>query len=186
MKKDKMLGTIGGILILVGMIIAFSLGVFGNQTEKFEIPAGDYCYYFEVPSSAVGQIKEDFNSDSGIVDMYIFTANQYKTYIDWGKPLSGYLYFKSGNSGAFTCNLSGNEKIYIVFDHGIGYQNIAQSVTAHLNTSAVDFTMLIPGIALIVIGAVVAYYGSRVKKKEILAEQTKQSSKVIMFDEKKQ
>lgn len=176
-----MLIIIGGILIMVGMIIALSLGVFRNQAENFEILAGDYCNYFEVPGSAVGQIKGDFNSNSGIVDMYILTERQFATYIDYGKPISGYLYFKSGSLGTFTCNLSGNEKIYIAFDHDIGYQNIAQSVTVHLNTSAVDVTMMIPGITLIASGAVIVYYGSGLKKLEILAE-PKKASNVIIFD----
>ncbi|MEM4262154.1 MAG: hypothetical protein QW505_02685 [Thermoplasmata archaeon] len=186
MKKSKMLKGIGGILVLVGLLITLWFGVFGDQTEKFEIPVGaEYYYYFEAPGSAVGHIKGDFSATVGTVDMYILSESQYSTYSYYGEPTSGYLYSKSGSSGTFTCNLSGSGKVYIVFDHGTGYDYIAQTVTVHLDTSAVDVAMLLPGIALVVIGAITSFYGTRIQKQEALAEKTQQPSGVVMFDEKK-
>lgn len=47
--------------------------------------------------------------------------------------------------------------------------------------------MLVPGIALVIAGAVLSFYGYRVQKQELLAEPPpQQPSGVVMFDEKKQ
>lgn len=81
MKRSKMMKGIGGILVLIGILIIAWFGIFGDQTEKFQIPAGDeYYYYFEAPSSAMGNIKGDFSTTTGTVDMYILSESQYSTY----------------------------------------------------------------------------------------------------------
>ncbi|MEM2838553.1 MAG: hypothetical protein QXE18_00450 [Thermoplasmata archaeon] len=187
MKRSVMLRTIGGILITIGILIIIWFGIFGDQTERFEIPAGDeYYYYFETPSSAIGQIKGDFSAQVGTVDMYILTQSQYTTYSYWGEPRAGSLYATSGSSGTFSCNLSGSGKTYIVFDHGAGYASVAQSVTVRLDTTAIDVMTIVVGLALIILGAIFVFYSNKMKKKEMSAEPQQQPSSVILFEEKKQ
>lgn len=166
MKKWKIFTTIASILIIIGIIITLGATIAsGEQTENFTIPSGPYYFYFEAPQLVGGQVSGDYSISTGSVSMYFLTESQYNYYQVYG-VVFGSLYSTSGSSQTFSVDLPDSGTIYIIFEHGSGYESISQSGTVHFETSGISVMYTMLGVALLVIGIILIIIGTKMKKKE--------------------
>ena len=163
-------------VLLAGAAIAVAIGVFfvwssippASNTTTFTIPSGNYFYRFETTSLLDAEVTGSFDVTSGDdVTVMLFDQTEYKSYETTG--LASPLFSSSGSTGTFSGSLSGVGKLFIVFEHEAMSGSGETSVQIDYKVSGIAITYLALGIALVVIGVVVAVIGSRIRRKEVEA-----------------
>lgn len=184
MEKWKIFNVVGGILILIGAILAANsiLTSDRSQTENEEIEPY-YLTYFESTSEiAGGSLSGHFSVYPGTIDFYIFTKEQFDIFVDTGD--ADFVYHGSGSSGDFSVSFPTTGVYYIVASHAPAYVDITQQLTLTYVMKGLALTNLLIGIVVLAIGAVLIVIGLKVKGKENV-EHENMLDDVTMFDDKK-
>ncbi len=160
--------------VIIGGTIAVAIGVFmllssiptASNTTTFELPSGSYYYRFETTTLYGGKVSGTYEVTSGDpVRLMVFDKAEFDKYVltGIGSPISS----DSGSTGTFEASLSGMGKLYIVFEHQ--YAMGATDVSIDYKVSGLAVTFFAIGVVLLVVGVVLAVYGSRMRKKEVMA-----------------
>jgi len=170
MKKHAALMVIGGIMALIGLLVAVSGANLSPTSSQFEIPSGgDYYNVRDIYIPPGGELKVDFRVTSGTsVDFYVFTPAQYNDYQNDGSASS--VAAASGPSGAITFKSSSGGTYHMVFDHGSGYASTVQKGTVNERVNGVNVPVLLGGVVVFALGLALTSYGLVIKKRETIVQ----------------
>ncbi len=168
MKAFKVLVVVGGVLLILGIILALGASTDDSRSSTFTIPGGSAYYYAYTFSGMFTGEQLTFNYDvssSGTVDVYLLDAAAYGTYsYDLTVPSS--LYASPGSVvGGGTVSIPADGTYYLVINHGNGYSGIAQAGQMTIHASGLNVTLLAVGIGFAVVGVVLLALGYRMRSK---------------------
>jgi hypothetical protein len=183
MKKSQAVLLVAVILVGIGawaLIGAFSDS---SATTEFTIPTGEYYYRFESSTLINGETHGSYKVTSGdSVTMFVFSESEYANYEDsgLGEPLNT----TTGYDANFSAELSGMDKIYLVFEHASGSNETKVQLTYTISGIAV--TYLAGGIILLAAGLVLALVSFRFRSKEVrTAPPSPVATDVTLFKDQK-
>lgn len=168
MKAFKVLVVLGGILVVIGLLLAVGAPKTLSKDSTFAFPGGAGYYYEYTLSGMFTGEQLTFNyvlNSTGSVDVYLLSADGYSSYsYDLTVPSS--LYANPGStSGAGSVVIPADGTYYLVVNHGSDSSALAQSGQMTIRATGLNVTVLAVGIALMVIGAVVLAVGYRMRSK---------------------
>ncbi len=168
MKAFKILVVLGGILLVIGLLLALGSPANLSKDSAYTIPSGAGYYYVYTLSGMFTGEQVTFNytlSSSGIVDVYLLNAAAYSTYSnDLTVPSS--LYANAGStSGGGSVVIPTDGTYYLVVNHGSGSSGSSQTGEMTIDATGLNVTVLAIGIGLIIVGAVVLAVGYRMRSK---------------------
>ncbi len=168
MKAFKVLVVLGGILLILGIIVALGAQTSLSRDSTFSIPSGSGYYYVYTLSGMFTGEQVTFSYSvvsSGTVDVYFLTAAAYSTYsFDLTVPSS--LYANPGAiAGSGTVSIPADGTYYLVVNHGSGYSGFAQSGGMTIGASGLNVTVLGIGIGLAIVGIALLAVGYRMRSK---------------------
>ena len=190
MKRFQVTIIAGGIFALIGVSLLFvGAGLVANpaaNSKQVTIPAGAaYYFYIKYRIDAGVHFTVDFTATGGTVDAHLFNEGQYQTY---AQSLGGSgIASASGASGRLEVVIPAEGFYYVTFDHGTGYEGVAQDVHATIRTGSGGITSVSPGLAgagigLLIAGIAISAVGVRRKKRaESAMPFAPKPSTVVMF-----
>lgn len=182
MKRYQLLLILGGIVLVIGIGMAWSSFDSGRQLETFSIPAGsDWHYYFEVSLPLGGAIQIRFSVlSSGTVDTFVFDATHYGLYAQGGSATP--VHSETGSTGDYAVTVPRPGTYYVVFEHGAGFDDVEQRVQTIYRVVGVDPVFLGIGASIAIVGVVLAVAGIRAKRKEVPSAVPPTPSTVKFFE----
>jgi len=182
MNKGKVLLIVGVVLALIGLGMIVYAMLPATQTSSATISNGaGYYVRLEIGGLMSGHISGNFSVNTGTVDFYILDKTNMNDYHNGDSYVS--IYSSSGASGDFSLDLPDSGQYYLVFDHSATSQSIDQEVTVTLEATGTSITVLIVGVALLVVGAILALVGVMMRKKEPAAQQMRGPTDVVMLNQ---
>jgi hypothetical protein len=186
LKKFKVALIVGGILVIISLYFLFA-GFMGRSGDSFTIPEGEEWYYaMELNMDSGGYISVQYTESQGNpVDAYIFDSSAYSVYSFQGSA-SAITKRIGQSSGTISTTVPSAGSYYVVFDHGSGYENSAQSVSVILREAGLSYIPIIIGVCLLVAGIVVIIIGLRIQRSEDSAVVAKPPpDDVMIFDRRR-
>jgi len=166
MRAYRIVLFVSGILVFFGLGLALEpfldLPPFfepDEETGTVLIPAGG-SRVFGLNILGAGTISGSFSESTGRAVVFsIFNETGYRSYKGSGE-LSDSLLTVNGNSGDFFVAFPRSGKYYLVFEHGVGYEDlpIEVSFTAHLE-GATEITLLLIGLPILSGGVALTIVG---------------------------
>lgn len=180
LNKGKVLLVVGVVLALIGlaMIVYAILPAERTSSETILTGAGNYIYW-SVGGLMNGNISLNFSVDTGTVNVYVFDKTNYNNYAN-ANAFVPIAYAPDIPAGVFSLELPGSGQYYLVFDHAVNSQNIAQEVTVKVKVTGTSIMGLTIGVVLLVVGAILAVVGFIMRKKEPAAQKTQGPTDVVM------
>ena len=185
MKSYRVLVVVGGILLVIGILLALGAPANDSKDSTFSIPSGA-GYYYEYTLTGVFTGEEITFSyavqSGGTVDVYLLSAAAYSSYsYDLTVPSS--LYANASTvSGAGRVVIPADGTYYLVVNHGSGYTTSAQSGQMSIRASGLNLTLLAAGIVLAAIGIALLAVGYRLRgKAQVAPPGYARPSQVTMF-----
>lgn len=180
MNKGKVLLIVGVVLALIGLAMIVYAILPASQTSSATILNGQgYYVRVEIGGLMNGHISGSYSVDAGTVDFYILDKTNMNNYHNGGSYVP--IQSSAGSSGDFALDLPDSGQYYLVFDHGLASQGIDQVVTVTLKTTGTSIMGLIVGVALLVVGAILALVGVMMRKKEPVAQKMQGPTDVVML-----
>ncbi|HEX7392513.1 MAG TPA: hypothetical protein VF374_06125 [Thermoplasmata archaeon] len=184
MKKGKILIAVGVMVLVLGIYFAVFAVLPTDDTENVTIPAGEWYYVFSLGGIIGGSVDVDYTVADGSIHVFVFNSDQYAEYESTG--VAQVLYSHSGDSGSFTFDLPDSGTYYIVLEHGLLSVLFDQDVAFQTTISGTSITGIVTGVVLIVVGAVIAFYGSKLKARESVAAPPPPQTGVTFFQGQQQ
>lgn len=170
MKRFKVLVVVGGVLLIVGILIALGSPANGSKDSTFTIPNGAGYYYQYTFSGTFAGEQIDFSyavQSSGTVDVYVLNAAQYSSYA-YDLTVTSSLYANPGTvSGTGSVAVPESGTYYLVINHGSGFASSSQDGQMSIRTSGLNVPLLAAGIVLAAAGIVLLALGYRLRTKAL-------------------
>jgi len=180
LNKGKVLLVVGVVLALIGLAMIVYAILPAEQTSSETIPNGaQNAIYWSVGGLMNGNVSLNFSVDTGTVNVYVFDKTNYDNFGN-GVAFDVIAYAPNLTAGVFSLDLPGSGQYYLVFDHGIYSQNIDQVVTVKVKITGTSIMALTVGVALLVVGAILAIVGVMMRRKEPAAQKTQGPTDVVM------
>lgn len=168
MKAFRVLVAVGGILLLVGLVLALGASANLSKDSNFTIPMGSAYYYQYTLSGMFTGEKVTFTyslSSGGTVDVYLLNAAEYSAY-SYDLTVISSLYANPGTaSGTGSVVIPADGTYYLVVNHGSAFSGTAQSGTMSIRATGLNVVLLGTGVVLAVVGIVVLALGYRSRAK---------------------
>jgi hypothetical protein len=154
----QVLIIVGGILALVGgagVVSSFSV----RYTGTIPIPAGALWYFpLEFDVVGGGSLSIDYAVMEGTVNVYVLTEAQYAGY-QYGGFSEGLFAIGDTAAGSFDVALPTSGKYFVTFEHGWGFEGMAQEVRTTVRLLGIDPAWLSVGLAFVAMGGTILAFG---------------------------
>jgi len=192
LKTHKILAVVGYLLIMFGIGAIVWQGFLSESTgtQSMTIPAGEGYYAAFYTKSSMwmnAHFEGTVSVDTGQVDMYFLTEEQYAAYSYDLNPGTSLWQNGGTTQGKFSLDLPEMGRYYVTVDHSRTTQTIAQTVTLTYKISGINLLYVIIGAILLAIGGALSYLAVRMRKKDagsLPAPVAEPVAEVKMFDSK--
>ncbi len=181
MRAFQALSIFGGLL-LIGSVYLLIPPVPFTASHDSTISAGGNMYlYDKLNVLRFGHLGGSFSQPQGEgLRVYVFTESEYNAFATQYVPQG--LFLSDGpSSGTVSVSFPGPGNYYLVFTHGTGFENSAQSLSFSITVDGLNPVILAVGLGVLGAGAVLLVVGYRLRNKH-LDQISAQASDVIMFD----